>query len=64
MKYSFHEKMNHNYTDRVATYFLCVAHTAQRSNYILQTEAWTALGAWDEKSQWPPLTEVMKFKKL
>jgi len=62
MKYSFHEKMNHNYADTVATY-LCIVHTAQRANWSYR-DVDSFFGAWDEKSQWPPLTEVMKFKKL
>jgi hypothetical protein len=33
-----------------------------KSQLILQTEAQTGFGAWGEKSQWPPLMEVMKFK--
>ena len=32
MKYSFHENINHNYTDTVATYSLCIVHTARRAN--------------------------------
>jgi hypothetical protein len=32
MKYFFQEKMNHNYTDTVATYFFCIMCTARRAN--------------------------------